>query len=253
MSGHRLICINELLEMILLQTDLPPSDSLILQTLRRPIIPGQKRTQNPFLEDIWLRVWRKHNPPDLIRRYRKTPLPTPEEENAYRRKEASWQRMLLYQPPTSHIGIIETQGTERRPLFSEAVMKPYRDFLRLWILRSIIWRPHRVRGRGEPLVWCESGELYGEDRRPLAKCATIAAEYLADCDVVVIGRTLSSICGPSKHRGFPIPRTEFWVMINDFVGVLESRHRLDISDLAAYVTVPAGSSLTKANAQVNQF
>lgn len=58
-------------------------------------------------------------------------------EDAYLREEASWRQMLIYQPPTSHVAIIETEDTRASPEWTQIFIQPKdTDFLRLGDLES---------------------------------------------------------------------------------------------------------------------
>ncbi|KAA8642797.1 uncharacterized protein ATNIH1004_009549 [Aspergillus tanneri] len=126
---HRIFYIVEILEEILLQTEIRTllisattvchfwrnviqgSSDLQATLFFKPSKKRRRRNQNPFIQtDLWPDVFlRRHsmspNRPshDEIDMY---PIMDPNKENAYLRNEASWRRMLLYQPPTPYIAVL---------------------------------------------------------------------------------------------------------------------------------------------------
>ncbi|KAJ5561113.1 hypothetical protein N7535_009310 [Penicillium sp. DV-2018c] len=131
---HRIFLINELLENILLHTDMRTLltsaqrvsrtwNTMIKTSARlqeslffKPSKPSNskpiQRHRNPLLEDIlWAQLLLKQQSstssnPTTISRF---PLHTSDHRNLkpYLRKTASWRQMLLQQPPTSSIGVLE--------------------------------------------------------------------------------------------------------------------------------------------------
>lgn len=64
----------------------------------------------------------------------------PEKRNkAFHRKEASWRRMLIRQPPTSKLGIIEYEiSREREILYHEVILQPVNYVLRMGLLHAMM-------------------------------------------------------------------------------------------------------------------
>ncbi|KAJ5479510.1 hypothetical protein N7530_005019 [Penicillium desertorum] len=131
---HDIFLINELLENILLHTDMRTlltsaqrvsrvwntmirtsvrlQESLFFKPSKFEISDPSQRVRNPLLEDIlWAQFFLKQQQTSesRITDVSRFPLREPERRKLkfYLRKDASWKRMLLQQPPTSSIGVLE--------------------------------------------------------------------------------------------------------------------------------------------------
>lgn len=130
---HRMFQLPEILEMILLETDLRTlltsaqrvcylwhdliltsprlQEALFFKPCKPSIVPGHSPARNPLLAEI---LW-----PELLcaklHSVRENPSPwlsafpfiNPEREKVYLRPRASWRRMLLQQPPQFRIGVAQ--------------------------------------------------------------------------------------------------------------------------------------------------
>ncbi|KAJ5943268.1 hypothetical protein N7516_003436 [Penicillium verrucosum] len=131
---HDIFLINELLENILLHTDMRTlltsaqrvsrvwntmikrsvrlQESLFFKPSKFEISDPSQRLRNPLLEDVlWAQFFLKQQrtPESKTTEISRFPLGEPERRKLkfYLRKDASWKRMLLQQPPTSSIGVLE--------------------------------------------------------------------------------------------------------------------------------------------------
>ncbi|KAJ5200344.1 hypothetical protein N7472_005548 [Penicillium cf. griseofulvum] len=131
---HNVFLINELLENILLHTDMRTlltsaqrvsrtwstmiktsvklQESLFFKPSKFEISDPPQRLRNPLLEDIlWAQFFLKQHQTleSKIAVISRFPLREPERRKLriYLRKDASWKRMLLQQPPASTIGVLE--------------------------------------------------------------------------------------------------------------------------------------------------
>ncbi|KAJ5952569.1 uncharacterized protein N7479_010982 [Penicillium vulpinum] len=131
---HDIFFINEILENILLHTEMRTlltsaqrvsrlwnamirtsvrlQESLFFKPSKFEISDPSQRIRNPLLEDIlWAQFFLKQRQTSesKIADISRFPLRHPERRklNVYLRKDASWKRMLLQQPPTSSIGVLE--------------------------------------------------------------------------------------------------------------------------------------------------
>ncbi|KAJ5178204.1 uncharacterized protein N7500_000903 [Penicillium coprophilum] len=131
---HDIFLINELLENILLHTEMKTlltsaqrvsrawsamiktsvrlQESLFFKPSKFDIADPSQRLRNPLLEDIlWAQFFLKQRQTSesTLAAVSRFPLREPERRKlkVYLRKDASWKRMLLQQPPTSSIGVLE--------------------------------------------------------------------------------------------------------------------------------------------------
>ncbi|OJJ33317.1 hypothetical protein ASPWEDRAFT_619105 [Aspergillus wentii DTO 134E9] len=107
----------------------------------------------------------------------------------YQRKEASWRRMLMQQPPTSIIGILEYYPPKRGRWYSKISVKKTGDHLRMGVLCDPIL--------GGVLRPCPKPWLFGDQPRLLGllKVYWQDCEYLLHhvCDVVIFVSSLHSL------------------------------------------------------------
>jgi hypothetical protein len=126
------ILITEILETILLHTDMctlltsaqrvchywhdliEKSNSLQAHIFFKPVkyevSCDSKRIRNPLLDDnVWPFLQKQYDARERLYAHDngRNPRGRAKEDKRYYRKSASWKRMLLQQPPTSNIGIIE--------------------------------------------------------------------------------------------------------------------------------------------------
>ncbi|KAE8353043.1 hypothetical protein BDV28DRAFT_148467 [Aspergillus coremiiformis] len=135
---HRIFLIPEILEKILLHTDIgtlltsaqrvccywnaliqrssPLQEALFFKPVEDNPRHGTKRIRNPLLESrLWPQLFRKRfrflkarpNVPSSSN----FPKIDPIDEDVYLRDGASWRRMLIQQPPTRYMGIVELHST----------------------------------------------------------------------------------------------------------------------------------------------
>lgn len=155
---HKIFLISEILELILLETDMRTlltsaqrvcrkwhdliQDSgdlqaaLFFKPVRYELPRGTQGIRNPLLEEyIWpwfcARQAREWKPPP-IEGGTKIPQIEPQSDRLFLRNEASWQRMLFQQPPRSCIGIVEKDGwVVDGPAYTEVKVQPKGGVLRI--------------------------------------------------------------------------------------------------------------------------
>jgi len=214
---HKIFFIIEILELILLETDVRSlltsaqrvcrkwhdliQDSgdlqaaLFFKPVRYNLPRGTGGIRNPLLEEcIWpwfrARQARKLVPPQLGAGT-EIPQIDPQSDRYFLRNKASWQRMLFQQPPRSSIGIVEKKGlVVDGPAYTEVKVQPNGDFLRIgdvlnpWLKQ--VWE--RLRPLPEAgILWYGGAcklelEKYGELQTDQVTYAT--STYLRDCDIV---------------------------------------------------------------------
>lgn len=158
LGPHKVFLITEILEMILLQTDMRTlltsaqsvcrkwrglvKNSTDLQTalffkpVKYSLPRGVPGIRNPLLADyIWPWFCARHAyrwgaPP--IEGEVNLPLLDPHDSERFFRKGASWKRMLFQQPPRSCIGLVEKDGKAvDGPAYTEVKVQPDGDYLRI--------------------------------------------------------------------------------------------------------------------------
>lgn len=175
---HTIFLINELLESILLHTDMRTlmtsgqrvcrgwnetikssprlQEHLFLKPSKQPSEKCQ-RTRNPLLEDIlWAQFFLKQQQnPDSTAEVSRFPLRECDRVRlkAYLRKDASWKQMLLQQPPTSSIGVLEIIRRSDSE-FTKLAVSPDSEFLRMGhILKLLHGRSTLVPTRNKWILW----------------------------------------------------------------------------------------------------
>ncbi|EIT73792.1 hypothetical protein AO1008_04814 [Aspergillus oryzae 100-8] len=177
----------EILEAILLQTDIRTlltsatrvcrswhniiqgSASLQAVLFLKPVKEPHKRIRNPLIEtDIWPELFRKRfrSPSDRSWQVKEEfPCMDPDKEKAYLREEASWRRMLLHQPPTSHLALIEQHSSAPCPVVSQIrFYVDNNDFIRLGHLGKGVDTGYLIPGRDMLLFYDQGGRV--TDREP---------------------------------------------------------------------------------------
>ncbi|KAI9930910.1 hypothetical protein ASPWEDRAFT_167135 [Aspergillus wentii DTO 134E9] len=175
---HHIFSITEILEAILLHTDnvtlLTSAQrvcrhwhrliqgshalqcALFFKPTNKPYCLGQKRIQNPLIEEnLWPQYFREElrtRPRGIIYKERQFPVIDAGKERAYLYVKASWKRMFTHQPPTSHVGIIETARGSKENHFSQLVLSPKGGFVRLEHLDNAVDSSTLMPGE-EPLVF----------------------------------------------------------------------------------------------------
>ncbi|OGM49862.1 hypothetical protein ABOM_001476 [Aspergillus bombycis] len=171
----------------------------------------QKRTRNPFIETgIWPDFFRKrlHNPSDRAWQIQEDfPLIDPGKEKAYLREEASWRRMLLHQPPTSHLALIEERSYAPCPVVSQirfyvdnGQFKAGDDFIRLGHLGDGVDQGDLIPGRDTLLFYDKDGRLTDRELKYAKHRAVAISQWLIQCDAVIFCY-LSNFCEPRPFQG----------------------------------------------------
>ncbi|KNG81062.1 hypothetical protein ANOM_010964 [Aspergillus nomiae NRRL 13137] len=177
---HRIFYIPEILERILLDCDIctlltsvqrvchywhdlilssgPLQEALFFKPAKRP---STDRISNPLLRDkLWPQFFRKRfQLPDEFFldeiTYTFSDI-DPIDEEVYLRKNASWRRMLIQQPPTPYIGIIEAYpGRQQdRPSFTRVTFRRHGgSFLMPLLLDGIVTAA--LMPQEKPWVFCD--------------------------------------------------------------------------------------------------
>lgn len=143
------------------------------------------RVRNPLLKEIfWPRFinprWEYADTEEFLRLDSRA-------KESFNRPSASWRQMLIQQPPTSIIGIVELfthQGQSGKTHHEQILAKPRNDYLRMGAvytaLRRDVLQPCRetwVLSSKAPQSFQE--KFLGEDRAPILDVA------LKECDIVV--------------------------------------------------------------------
>lgn len=239
---HKIFLIPEILKMILVQTDMQTlltsaqrvchqwhtliQDSADLQAalffkpVRYTLPHGTPGIRNPLLAKyIWpwfcsTRAQRYGAPP--VEGGAKLPLIDHRNDKRFRRKEASWVRMLFQQPPRSCIGLVEKDGgVVNGPAYTEVRLNIHGDDLRIGdiVYPAPLSRAYIHPLPEEGLIWWgdvhtdedlkeypglnayrDGVEIHGEIHRSQVTYAT--SIYLRDCDIVLF--TLH--CAPARGR-----------------------------------------------------
>lgn len=176
---HKVFLVTEILEMILLETDMQTlltsaqrvcrqwstlienSADLQCALFFRPVkyrLPrGELGIRNPLLADcIWPFFCARHAhrygaPP--VEGGAKIPTFDPRDIERLFREGATWKRMLFQQPPRSCIGLVEKDGKAvDGPAYTEVKVWPYEDYLRIGDI--IFSDEDRVHRHDEPLGRC---------------------------------------------------------------------------------------------------
>ncbi|CAG7977597.1 unnamed protein product [Penicillium salamii] len=176
---HAIFSINELLENILLHTDMrtlvtsgqrvcrgwnetiksSPSlqEHLFLRPSKSQASCSCQRSRNSLLEDIlWVQFFLKQQQnSDSKAEVSRFPLRESDRLRlkAYLRKDASWKQMLLQQPPTSSIGVLEIIRRSDSE-FTKLAVNPDSEFLRMGhILKLLQGRSTLVPTRNKWILW----------------------------------------------------------------------------------------------------
>ncbi|RLM00177.1 hypothetical protein CFD26_107692 [Aspergillus turcosus] len=209
-ASHRLFGVPELLEEILLQVHLPTlltsaqrvcrmwhrliQDSSALQKAlffkpSEKRVDSEERRINPFVQsNLWRGLFRKKvNKRSRVHLRRK--------REVYLRREASWRRMLLQQPPSNNIAIVGSLVLDTRSLNPlQLALKPHSDYCRLGDLYSGIEKEIIFPER-DPLVFlCAVHPLSKLDRELRPPWSTIPIlKPLIHCNVVFFHRGAHSM------------------------------------------------------------
>ncbi|RDW72586.1 uncharacterized protein DSM5745_07758 [Aspergillus mulundensis] len=205
---HKIFSIPELVEAILLETDprtlltsaqrvcrlwndlIKNKDelqqALFFKPSRKASSRHGHRQMNPLIPRLWHELFRRKGfatPKYFL------PL-DPIKAEAYQRPNASWRRMLLYQPPEYRLGIIEygiCNNDAESAEFSELKMQMDETGLRLRHINELLEDGRLVAGCDPLILWTRFGPLglkHAErkyrDERQLMK-----SKYALECDVFV--------------------------------------------------------------------
>ncbi|KKK26829.1 hypothetical protein ARAM_003392 [Aspergillus rambellii] len=212
-ASQKVFDITELLEAILLETDMrtlltsaqrvsrrwhaliQDSSALQMMLFFRPAQAkgaweSQRRKTNPLIKEfLWDGLFRRQPTRyygELMRDFSRMHAKT---ERMYLRKQASWKRMLLHQPPTVRLGFVETNNPHfpngNALVFSQVKLTPENDgdFVRLdtlyrGIKRGLLW-PEL-----EPLMFRPipiTQVLLRREQRDI-----LSSKYLVENDVVFL-------------------------------------------------------------------
>ncbi|KAE8381603.1 hypothetical protein BDV26DRAFT_255142 [Aspergillus bertholletiae] len=254
---HQILSISEILEMILLHCDsctlLTSAQrvchywhDLILNSgaLQEALFfkPAQRqsavRVRNPLLENkLWPQLFRKRFQfPDnfYVDEIAYTfPDIDPISEEAYLRKGASWRRMLMQQPPTKHIGIIEIYPgwREHCPSFTKFEFRHHgRSFLMSHLLHGITTAA--LMPQEKPWLFCDQDwfarsklDIIGieRDKDEVSNCVqqlgTAISMYLPGCDVLVITDDCKQVVGSA------IGPVDWWLRALSTLQISETQRR----------------------------
>lgn len=150
-------------------------------------------------------------------------------EDAYLRPEASWKNMLLQQPPSSHIGIIEISGTTESPDYTEMALSSRRSsigYIRMKNLDTGVSNGILLPSQGRWVFWSwiTAGSPNMAEMRYQHERDVAGERYLEDCAFVVItGR-----CGVIfRHKHIHTGLDE-WIDCLGIVGRVEGKYHLPI-------------------------
>jgi len=177
---HNIFLINELLENILLHADTRTllisgqrvcrdwnemikasprlQEHLFLKPSTFPVSDKCHRLRNPLLEDIlWAQFFLKQQQNSESKLADVSRFPLREADRlklkTYLRKDASWKQMLLQQPPTSSIGVLEIVRRSDSE-FTKLAVNPDEGFLRMGhILTLLQGRSTLVPTRNKWILW----------------------------------------------------------------------------------------------------
>jgi len=193
---HNIFLITELLELILLETDIRTlltsaqrvcrkwyklikhsrdlQAALFFKPVRYTLPRGTPGIRNPLLgQCIWpwfcARQARSRRPPP-VEGGAKIPQIDAQSDRRFLQKGVSWQKMLFQQPPRSCIGFVEKDGKViNGPAYTEVRVQPMKDHLRICDLVfpccdfNITFYLHPLPEEG--LIW--HGHVPPEDEEPL--------------------------------------------------------------------------------------
>lgn len=176
---HTIFLISELLENILLHTDMrtlltsgqrvcrgwndiiksSPSlqEHLFLRPCKSQVSDISQRSRNPLMEDVlWAQFFLKQQKiSETTAEVSRFPLRETDrlKLKTYLRKDASWKQMLLQQPPTSSIGVLEIIKRSDSE-FTKLAVNPSSGFLRMGhILNLLQGRSTLVPTRNKWILW----------------------------------------------------------------------------------------------------
>ncbi|KAI9927542.1 hypothetical protein ASPWEDRAFT_746562 [Aspergillus wentii DTO 134E9] len=181
----------------------PLQQALFFQPMEGSDTPEQKRTRNPLLEEALYPQFKFNTYYYKLSRGRKhTNHLSDIQPGAYTRQEASWRRMLIQQPPTSIIGVIEvfTRDMQDR-YYKQLLVKPHNGHLRMGDLYDPLneWTLYPCLEKWA--FWDESVETQfwlSEE----ARSATLKAA-LRECDIFVYSYFTCKALRPWMKVGAP--------------------------------------------------
>lgn len=173
-----------------------------------------KRIRNPLIEtDIWPEFFRKRfrSPSDRSWQVKEEfPCMDPDKEKAYLREEASWRRMLLHQPPTSHLALIEQHSSAPCPVVSQirfyvdnSQFGVGDDFIRLGHLGKGVDTGYLIPGRDTLLFYDQGGRVTDRELKYTKYRAAATSKWLIQCDAVIFCYN-SNFCEPRPFQGLGV-------------------------------------------------
>lgn len=215
--------------------------ALFFKPVKYKLPRGTQRLRNPLVEEIiWPKFIRTRGEQTcLFHMYCTLDLPrmNKKKEKAYLRENASWRRMLLQQPPTSIVGIIETSpskfyGGPGTPLFTEAIIRPHRRVLRMGVFDHYRTWNHFFPFEQTGIFWVEQGlstrDLEARLRVWKDEISDAISKYLLDCEVVFF----TPKCDWLRHRKSPDESTTgLEIMLEKWLtGLIYERDFIPLSD-----------------------
>ncbi|KAE8364296.1 hypothetical protein BDV27DRAFT_158024 [Aspergillus caelatus] len=175
---------------------------------------NHKRIRNPLIEtDIWPEFFRKRlrSPSDRSWQVNEEfPRMDPDKEKAYLREDASWRRMLLHQPPTSHLALIEENSYASCPVVSQirfhvdnSQFRTTDDFVRLGHLGDGVDSGYLIPGRDTLVFYDKGGRVTDRELKYAEHRAVATSQWLIQCDAVIFCY-LSNFCEPRPFEGLGV-------------------------------------------------
>lgn len=185
--------------------------ALFLLPIKPNNVLHHERVRNPLLDEI---VW-----PHVMQRKPDYPIfkgifaNVPIIKKSFRRKSASWRRMLIQQPPTSVLGVVELlthQSRKKKETHHEQILvKPHSACLNLGALYDAVnkdfMQPCRekwVLSSGGPQGFLD--EFLKDDRAPILDVA------VKECDIVVVIWVAAVLI-----RGVDVKKTELELWLDE--------------------------------------
>lgn len=233
-TAHLVLFTWELLELILLHLDMrtlllsqrvssiwrdviknsrPLRQALFFEPVEPTDVPSSARTRNPLIDQIF---WPRFvNPLYTYSSFRKFFKYASISKDSFNRPCASWRRMLLQQPPSSVIGIVEMfrHGVgSRHTWYEQLLVKPRNDYLRMEALYNLIksqvlgpCRENWVVGAGKSTPKTQERYLR-ECRGPILEAA------VKECDVIIFANAAANFL-----RGVDMEKVDLELWLEELV------------------------------------
>ncbi|KAJ5782688.1 hypothetical protein N7457_004462 [Penicillium paradoxum] len=142
----------------MIRTSTRLQERLFIKASKSEVSDPSQRLRNPLLEDIlWAQFFLKQQHTSESKTVDVSRFPLREHDRrklkAHLRKDASWNQMLLQQPPTSSIGVLEIIKRSDSQ-FTKLAVSPDNDFLRMGHIFSLLQgRSTLVPIRNKWILW----------------------------------------------------------------------------------------------------